>query len=106
MGTWLRILFWVGAVVAAACGALYLLVFDVWRIPGDDPLLTASIQPVLAPGDLVVLSRHCGIGRGQLLRCTDPQAPGRFVIARAMGEEGDRLVIDGELVSVDGHRAP
>jgi signal peptidase I len=106
MGTWFRFLAWLGGLVAVVCGALYLLVFDVWRVPGDDPLLTASIQPTLAPGDVLVVFRHPGIGRGQLLRCDDPQAPGRFVVARAMGEGGDRLAIDGEIVDIDGHHAP
>jgi signal peptidase I len=106
MGALLRILFWVGIFVAAGCGALYLLFFDVWRVPSDDPWLSASIQPTLAPGDLLVIVRRPEIGRGQLLRCIDPQAPGRFVVARAMGEGGDRLAIEGEAVSIDGHRTP
>jgi signal peptidase I len=106
MGTWFRILAWLTGITTIVCGALYLLVFDVWRVPGDDPLLTASILPTLAPGDLLVVSRHPGIGRGQLLRCADPQAPGRFVVARAMGEGGDHLAIDSEIVNIDGHHTP
>jgi signal peptidase I len=105
MGTLFRLLVWVVGAVVAVCGLLYMAVFDVWRIPGDDPLLTASILPTLAPGDLVLLlKRSPGVGRGQLLRCPDPQAAGRFVVARAIGKGGDLLSIESELVALDGRR--
>jgi signal peptidase I len=106
MGTIVRLLLWALAVVALVCGALYLFVFDVWRVPSDDPQLTASILPALAPGDILLVTRRTGIGRGELVRCGDPQAPGRFVVARAMAEGGDRLAIEHEAVSIDGHEVP
>jgi signal peptidase I len=106
MGTLFRLFLWALAVLAVICGALYLFVFDVWRVPSDDPQLTASILPTLAPGDVMLVMRKPGIGRGELVRCGDPQAPGRFVVARAMGEGGDHVAIEGESVSIDGHHAP
>jgi signal peptidase I len=106
MRAWFRLLAWVACVVAAVCGALYLLVFDVWTIPGDDPLLAASLQPTLAPGDVLVVFRYRGVDRGNVVRCPDPQAPGRFVVARAMGEGGDKLSIDHEIVDIEGHHTP
>jgi signal peptidase I len=101
MRTWLKILAWVGGIVGAVLLVLYIFVFDVWTVPADDPLLSASIEPTLSAGDVVVISRHTTVARGNLLRCADPQAPGRFVIARAIGRFGDKLAISDEVVSID-----
>jgi signal peptidase I len=101
-----KLAFWLLVVVGAVLGVLYAVLFDVWVVPADDPMLSASIEPNLAPGDVVVLSRQGSIGYGNLLRCSDPQAPGRYVIARAIAHSGDRIAIQDELVSVDGRRAP
>jgi signal peptidase I len=84
--------------------ALYVFAIDLWRVPTDDPQLTASILPTLAAGDVVATMRHFPFGRGNLVRCPDPQAVGRYVLARAIGEEGDALAIEGETVIIDGHR--
>jgi signal peptidase I len=75
-------------------------------VPEDDPLLTASIAPTLEPGDLLIVSRRTNIDRGNLLRCPDPQASGRYVVARAIGHFGDELDLTGESVSIDGHTTP
>jgi signal peptidase I len=106
MRTWLRILAWVGGIVGVVLLVLYIFVFDVWTVPSDDPLLSASIEPTLSAGDVVLLSRHTDVARGNLLRCADPQAPGRFIIARAIGKYGDNLTITDEVVAIDGHRNP
>jgi signal peptidase I len=105
MRTWFRITFWVLGVVGAALLVLYLGFFDVWTVPADDPLLSAAIEPTLSAGDVVVLTRRTDVSRGDLLRCDDPQAPGRFVIARAIGKFGDTIEV-GESVSLDGKRTP
>ena len=102
----LQLLTWGMGLLGVVLLGLYLFALDVWRVPEDDPLLSASIQPTLAAGDLLVVTRRTGIGRGDLLRCADPQAPGRFVVARAIGEGGEMVALERELVSVDGHRAP
>jgi signal peptidase I len=106
MGTWFRILAWLAAIAGTVALVLYLLVFDVWTVPGDDPLLTASIQPTLGAGDVVLLRHRNTIARGDLLRCADPQTPGRFVVARAIAGFGDRLEIRDEVVTIDGRRTP
>jgi signal peptidase I len=106
MRTWFRIVFWVGGVLGAVLLALYLLFFDVWRVPADDPLLAASIEPTLSAGDLVVVTRRTSITRGNLLRCADPQAPGRFVVGRALGRFGDHVEIRDEVVAIDGSHDP
>jgi signal peptidase I len=80
-----RFVFWVLGILAALCVILYVGVFDVWVIPSDDPQFSASIAPTLFSGDLVLISRHGPPERPNLVRCTDPDAPGRFVVARLIG---------------------
>jgi signal peptidase I len=106
MRTWFRIIGWVAAVVGAVLLVLYLGFFDVWTVPIDDPMLSASIEPTLSAGDVVALTRRTEVSRGNLLRCADPQAPGRYVIARAIARFGDQLELAGEVVSIDGKRTP
>lgn len=106
MGTWLKFIFWTGAVLGTVGFALHLFFFEVWRVPTDDPLLAASIEPTLSAGDLVLVMRHGSVARGDLVRCADPEAAGRFVVARAIGRSGDHVELDREVVSLDGKRVP
>jgi signal peptidase I len=106
MRTWLKIIAIAMGVLGAIGLALHLLFFDVWRVPTDDPLLTASVAPTLGAGDLVVIKRHAWIERGELLRCADPDVPGRFVIARAIGRSGEHVELVDEVVNIDGTRTP
>jgi signal peptidase I len=106
MRTWLKLIGWVGGIVGAIGLVLYLFVFDVWTVPADDPMESASIEPALSAGDVIVLSRHTSVSRGNLLRCADPQAPGRFVIARAIAASGETLELHEEVVTIDGKRLP
>jgi signal peptidase I len=106
MRGWLKLLFWAVAIGGGVFLVLYETLFDVWRIPVDDPVLSASIEPTLTAGDLIVLSRHGTPGRSELLRCPDPEAPGRYVIARAIARSGENLALDGEIATVDEHRTP
>ncbi len=104
MRIWFSFVAWVVGVAGLIVFALWLFAFDVWRIPVDDPMLSASLAPTLGPGDVVLVWRGHSIDRGQLMRCPDPQAPGRFVVARAMGGPGDQLTIMNETVAIDGRR--
>lgn len=106
MRTWLKIVAWILGVAGAIALVLYLGFFDVWTVPTDDPLLAASIEPTLGAGDVVVVTRRTEVSRGNLLRCADPQAPGRFVIARAIARFGDEIEISGESVAIDNRRNP
>jgi signal peptidase I len=106
MRAWVKLVAWVAAILGMVALALYLFVFDVWTVPGDDPMESASIEPTLSAGDVVLLSRHTSVSRANLLRCADPQAPGRFVIARAIGAPGETLELHDEVVTIDGKRLP
>jgi signal peptidase I len=106
MGTWFRIVLSVAAGLGAIVLVLYLLFFDVWRVPADDPQLAASIEPTLSAGDLIVVTRRTSGGRGDLERCADPDAPGRFVVGRAIAHFGERVGLNEEVVTLDGHRTP
>jgi signal peptidase I len=106
MSTWFKIVAWVVAIAGAVGLVLHLYFLEVWRIPTDDPLLAASIEPTLSAGDIIVMTRRRSIDRGNLVRCSDPQAPGRFVIARAMGRFGDRVDLKDEVVMIDGKHTP
>ena len=106
MRTWLKIVAWIVGVLGVVALVLYLGFFDVWTVPTDDPLLAASIEPTLGAGDVVVVTRRTEVTRGNLLRCADPQAPGRYVIARAIARFGDEIEINDESVGIDRKRNP
>jgi signal peptidase I len=106
MKTWFRILAWAGGIIGVISLILYLFVYDVWTVPTDDPMMSASIEPSLSGGDVVLVTRHTTPARGNLLRCADPQAAGRFVIARMIGKWGDQIDIANEIVSIDGQHTP
>jgi len=106
MRTWVKLLGWVFGLIAAALLVLYVFFFDVWKIPTDDPTESASILPNVEAGDIIVLTRHSSVARGNLLRCPDPQAAGRYIIARAMATFGDTIELKGDGVLIDGKRKP
>lgn len=103
MRTFLKIALWTAVVLGVLGGLVYAFLFDVWVIPADDPVLAAAIEPQLAPGDTVLISRSTSPDVGVLVRCTDPDAPGRFVIARIVGHGGDVLDITGGTFQLNGH---
>ena len=98
-----KFFFWTGLVLGIICGLLYAFVFDLWVIPADDDNLAAALEPQLAPGDTVLVSRSTSPDVGQLVRCADPDAPGRFVVARVIGKAGDVLDINGATFQYNGH---
>jgi signal peptidase I len=86
-------LLWPAGFAAVLGLLLYAFVFDLWRVPSDDPALAASIETTLSAGDLLLVRRSGDIEYGMLARCTDPDAPGRFVVGRAMGMPGDTISV-------------
>jgi signal peptidase I len=86
----LRVLIWITLVCAVLVGVVFIF-FDTWTVPGDDPQFAASIEPSMSAGDVVLVLRSAGASNGALVRCTDPDAPARFVAGRVVGEPGDSI---------------
>jgi signal peptidase I len=101
MKTAISFVAWVVALVGVSLFVVEREWLEAWKVPTDDPMLAASIEPQLSAGDVVLVWREPTFARGNLLRCPDPQAPGRYVIARAIAAPGDRLSIEHEHVSLD-----
>jgi len=106
MLAWFKFVAWSVGLGGLGLYGIHRFVLEVWRVPTDDPMLAASVEPTLSAGDLMLVWRGDSFARGNLLRCPDPQAPGRYVIARAMGAPGDHVEIHGEVVTLDGRRPP
>lgn len=97
-----KALLWIVGILAVVAGILRATILDVWTVPDDDPRLSASIQPTLEPGDVVIMLRGGTPGFAELVRCTHPEEPGRYVIGRIFGEPGDRIYADGHTVKING----
>lgn len=100
----LRFLFWVALVLGVFIGAARLTAIRWWRVPSDDPYLTASTSPSVRAGDLILLWRATKPAFGDLVLCPEPKHPERVVIARLVGEEGDELEMSGPDVTVNHKR--
>lgn len=86
-------------------GGLRYLLLRIWVVPNDDPVLSASITPAIAGGDTLILLHAGTPGFADLVRCTDPDEPRRWVIARIVAEAGDTVdIVQGRLV-VNGQPA-
>lgn len=101
MGKLSRGLLW--TVVLAGGGVLLAraLLFDLWTFP-DDRRFAASVAPTLRGQDLLVLLKESSPSVGDLVRCTDPESPSDFVVARVAGRAGDHVEIEGRTLRVNG----
>jgi signal peptidase I len=97
----IRSLLWVLAIFAVIAGVLYIM-FDPWRVPGDDAQFSASIEPTMSAGDIVLVSRIAGATDGNLVRCSDPDSPGRYVVGRVAGSGQDTVEFTNGLMSING----
>jgi signal peptidase I len=92
------------AVLRATC-------IEFWTIPSDDALFSASVMPTLEAGDTVVVWRAGSPRFADLVRCADPEFPGRYVVGRIMAEPGDRIrgegaiFVNGKIISA-AHGCP
>jgi signal peptidase I len=101
-----RLLFWTAVGVGGTIGLARLVALRWWRVPSDDPVLEASIAPTLRGGDLVLLWRATPPRFGDLVMCPEPDASDRVVVARIVGEQGDRVVVAESNVTLNGKQAP
>ncbi|HEY3592783.1 MAG TPA: signal peptidase I [Polyangiaceae bacterium] len=92
---------WVVLVAGIAAGFLRLTCMRVWTMPGDDSLLALSVLPTLEAGDVLVLLRGGSPSYGELVRCPDPEVPGKYVVGRILGEQGDRVLAEQAGVTVN-----
>jgi signal peptidase I len=99
-----RFLFWCALVVGGLIGVLRATAIRWWRVPSDDPFLTASTSPSIRAGDLILLWRLTKPGFGDLVLCPEPKRPDRVVIGRLVGEGRDDLEVNGGDVVVNGRR--
>lgn len=101
MRTFSKIVLYVLLGMAVIAGIVFAF-FDVWTVPSDDPQLAASVEPTLSAGDVVLVSRSMGAKDGNVVRCADPQAEGRYVVARVMGVTGDKIDFRSGNLGING----
>jgi signal peptidase I len=92
---------WMALILGGLVAALRATCITFWTMPNEDPLLSLSVAPTLEPGDVLVLWRIGNPTFGELVRCSDPEAPGRFIVGRLLGEPGDKVVADMANVTVN-----
>ncbi len=102
MGKLSRGLVWTAVIVGGTFLIGRALFFDVWTFP-DDRRFAASVAPSLRAGDLLVAIKAGEPTVGDLVRCTDPDDPKGFVVARVGGRERDQIEIEGPALSINGH---
>ncbi len=99
-----RFLFWTALVLGVIIGGLRATAIRWWRVPTDDPYLTASLSPSVRGGDLILLWRLTRPAFGDLVLCPEPRQPGRVVIGRLVGESRDDLEVTGSEIIVNRRR--
>lgn len=106
MGGIFRFLLWVGLLIGTVVGLARAVLIRWVRLPEDDPVLTASLQPTLGAGDLIVLQRIAPPVFGDLVLCPEPDYPERYVIGRVLGLPDDVIQIKNGDINVNGKRFP
>jgi signal peptidase I len=102
MRTLLRFLLWTMLILGLLGGLLRLTILRAWRVPNNDPVLEASLRPTMRGGDLVLLWRLTQPTFGDLVMCPEPEAPGRVVVGRIVGEAGDTVKIESGEPTING----
>lgn len=103
MGTLWRGLFWCAAFLIVIGLVMRAAFVDVWVLP-DDLKTSASVAPSLAGGDAILFMHRNKPAFGDLVRCSDPDDPARFVVGRVVGLAGDTVETEGRELSVNGKR--
>jgi signal peptidase I len=102
--SFLKFVAWVAVILGVIGGILYAVWFDAWTVPSDDARLGPALAPNMHEGDFVVVTRGTGAKLGWLVRCPDPDAPGRFVLGRTIALGGQSIAIERDAVTVDGRK--
>ena len=105
MGKLFKLLLWVALVLGVIIGIARLVAIRWWRVPTGDPMLEASVAPTLRGGDWVLLWRATAPRFGGLVVCPDPEDPSHIVIGRIVGEERDKLTLDGDRIELNDRDA-
>lgn len=103
MRKFLKFIAWTTGIIAVVAIVLRATVLRVWTIP-DDKILGASIQPTLAAGDVVLVWTRGDREANDLVRCTDPEDPQRWVMGRIYGSQGDTVSVENGIVTVNGRK--
>jgi signal peptidase I len=103
VANWLRAVGWTAGIGITAALAVRLVLGKTWTIPEDEHFL-ASLAPTLDAGDTVFLLARGTPGFGDLVRCSDPEDPNKFVIGRIVGLGGDHVELQGRTLTVNGTR--
>ena len=98
-----RALLWTAAFLTVIGVVGRVLFVEGWTLP-DDPKTSASVAPSLAGGDTILYMRRNKPAFGDLVRCTDPDDPTRFVVGRVVGLSSDTVETNGKELSVNGTR--
>lgn len=98
----LRLIVWTLVILGLAIGLARATAIRWWRVPTDDPWLSASVGPTLQPGDWVLLWRLTRPSDGDLVQCPEPKAPERIVIGRILGSGNDELTFGEGNIVING----
>jgi signal peptidase I len=101
-----RVLLWITIGIVAVIALFRLTAIRWWKVPEDDPYLTASVGPELRGGDWVLLWRMSPPAVGSLAVCPEPKHSDRIVVGRMIGEEGQKVTVSGSSIEVNGKRLP
>lgn len=99
-----RVLFWVALTLGCLTGLARLTAIRWWRVPTNDPYLTASLSPSLRAGDLILLWRLTKPGFSNLVMCPEPRQPGRVIIGRIVGRGRDEIEVNGDEIKINRRR--
>lgn len=95
-------LLWTVLIIGGFVGLARAFVLRWWQLPDeDDPALAASLTPTLWGGDWVLLWRLTSAKHGDLVICDHPTEDD-FVIGRLVGEEGERVRVEGSTLHIQG----
>jgi signal peptidase I len=96
-----RGLAWISVIVAFLGVSARVLLMQEWVVP-DDPKMSAAVAPSLAGGDTILFMKRSKPAFGDLVRCTDPDDPNRYVVGRVAGLHGDTVETNGKELTVNG----